>query len=223
MSETNITIFCLVLGETPVNSCVFEVNINKYDSISRLKNVIRDEKKNDFFNIDANKLRLWKVDIPIIEDDKLKILDNKPHTEINIEQELGGEELLSVKKIHHYFHDQPKDEHIHIIIRFPTNNIGKWYIYFEPASQQKIDDHMIKKEYERVEKIAKDIGLDDWLLLIMSKCSSKHKTLLSSKCAICDKKQFYENENICPSQDQSVAGKVYVALKNFSFLVIYVY
>ncbi|GBB99738.1 hypothetical protein RclHR1_03610014 [Rhizophagus clarus] len=177
MSETkNITIFCLVLGEKPVNSVIFEVNVNKYDSISRLKNVIRDEKKNDFFNIDANKLRLWKVDIPITDEDKLKILD-KPHTEINIEQDLGGEELLSVKKIDHYFHNQPQDEHIHIIIKFPTNNIGKWYVFFEPANEQKID---VKKEYEKVEKIAKDIGLDDWLLLIMSNCS----TNLQSKCAM---------------------------------------
>ncbi|PKY38259.1 hypothetical protein RhiirA4_391680 [Rhizophagus irregularis] len=204
MSETNITIFCLVLGEKPINSCVFEVNINKYDSISRLKNVIRDEKKNDFFNIDANKLRLWKVDIPIIEDDKLKIL-NKPHTEINIEQELGGEELSSVKKIHHYFH-KPKDEHIHIIITLPTNNIGKWYVFFEPANQQKIDDSMIKKEYEKVEKIAKDIGLDDWLLLIMSNCSNNtFKTNLPSKCTINDEIQFYDpsRDQIVDSQDKS--------------------
>ncbi|CAB5363122.1 unnamed protein product [Rhizophagus irregularis] len=65
---------------------------------------------------------------------------------------------------------------------------------------------MIKKEYEKVEKIAKDIGLDDWLLLIMSNCSNNtFKTNLPSKCTINDEIQFYDpsRDQIVDSQDKS--------------------
>ncbi|RIA92650.1 hypothetical protein C1645_804498 [Glomus cerebriforme] len=127
MSDTaKIRVFCLVLGETPVASCVFEVCINKIDSVSRLKNTIKNEKKNDFSDIDANKLRLWKVNIPIEKSEKMKILNEVPHSAINIEQEFGGEELFSAKKIQYYFHDQPKDEHIHIIVKLPTITTANW-------------------------------------------------------------------------------------------------
>ncbi|CAG8673991.1 22413_t:CDS:2, partial [Gigaspora margarita] len=69
----------------------------RQESIAKLKEIIYEKKKNNFKNFDANKLNLWKVNIPgNIENTKLKILESRSH---NISdknttiQELGGEKL----------------------------------------------------------------------------------------------------------------------------------
>src|SRR6185437_8863927 len=66
-------------------------------SISKLREVIYEKNKNDFKNFDANKLNLWKVDIPgDAENDKfvkLRTLENRSDNEDTIIQELEGQEL----------------------------------------------------------------------------------------------------------------------------------
>ena len=52
----SITLFCLVKGNTTANA--FEVDIEKDKSISKLKEIIKAKKQNDFAGIDADKLRL---------------------------------------------------------------------------------------------------------------------------------------------------------------------
>jgi hypothetical protein len=57
--------------------------------------------------ISARKLRLWQVDIPNEENEinkKLKILIDTPPHEINIENQLEGEELLTNKDLGEYCH-----------------------------------------------------------------------------------------------------------------------
>ncbi|CAG8836828.1 12979_t:CDS:2, partial [Racocetra persica] len=52
----------------------FPVDIDKGMTVGHLKELIKEKKKNAFANIDANELRLWKVDIPIgIENKNTKI------------------------------------------------------------------------------------------------------------------------------------------------------
>ena len=102
----SITLFCLVKGNTTANA--FEVDIEKDKSISKLKEAIKAKKQNDFAGVDADKLRLWKKEIPDDQDDLLSNLT------LN-----DGDELLATKKISKYFPDSPPEEHIHVIVKLP--------------------------------------------------------------------------------------------------------
>jgi hypothetical protein len=64
----SITLFCLVKGNTTANA--FSVKISRDEPISELKDVIKAKKPNDF----ADKLKLWKVEIPDDRDDLLSNL-----------------------------------------------------------------------------------------------------------------------------------------------------
>jgi hypothetical protein len=50
---------CWVLGDDPQR--VFSVKIAKSETIDALKKAVKEEKKNAFFNLDADSLDLWKV------------------------------------------------------------------------------------------------------------------------------------------------------------------
>ncbi|UZO08772.1 uncharacterized protein OCT59_029023 [Rhizophagus irregularis] len=71
-----------------------------------------------FANIDAKDLILWQVSISDEDVERMKILNTKPPSDINIE-ELGGKVMSSRKEIKFYFSEDPVDEHIHIIIVRP--------------------------------------------------------------------------------------------------------
>ena len=65
------------------------------------------------------KLKLWKVDISLEEEnEKLTAVNTKIN--VNIKDELGGVELLPLSKISKHFTSQPADEHIHIIVQRPV-------------------------------------------------------------------------------------------------------
>jgi hypothetical protein len=102
----SITLFCLVKGNTTTSA--FEVDIEKDKSISHLKKVIKAEKAPEFDNFPADKLRLWKKEIPDDQDDLLSNLT------LN-----DGDELLATKKISKYFPDPPPEEYIHVIVEPP--------------------------------------------------------------------------------------------------------
>ena len=110
------TIFCLVHGEPATNAFPIEIDENK--TVGTLKKLIKSEKENDFHDIDANKLRLWSVSIPVNDTSALEelVLENDKNN--------GVQELLPVKKIKNIFPDEPADEHIHIIVERPSR-IGK--------------------------------------------------------------------------------------------------
>src|ERR1044072_3045852 len=102
----SITLFCLVKGNTSENA--FSVKISRDEPISELKEVIKAKKQNDFAGVDADKLRLWKKEIPDDQDDLL----------INLTLN-DGDELLATKKISKYFPDSPPEEHIHVLVSPP--------------------------------------------------------------------------------------------------------
>ena len=102
----SITLLCLVKGNTTAN--VFPVDIEKDQLVGHLKKVIKAEKQNDFAGIDADKLRLWKKEIPDDQDDLLSNLT------LN-----DGDELLATKKISKYFPDSPPEEYIHVLVSPP--------------------------------------------------------------------------------------------------------
>ncbi|RHZ75624.1 hypothetical protein Glove_212g119 [Diversispora epigaea] len=72
-----ITLGCLVKGDDPYDN-YFEVEINRTRTVSVLKELIKDKKKNTFATIDANQLKLWNVNVSLSEpNEKLNVLINR--------------------------------------------------------------------------------------------------------------------------------------------------
>ena len=97
----SITLFCLVKGHTSMNA--FSVKINKDEPISRLKKLIKAEKQNDFAGIDADKLKLWMVEIPADH------IQGQPQLQ-------DSDQLKATKYINDYWTATPKKSHIHVIV-----------------------------------------------------------------------------------------------------------
>ncbi|KAG0326402.1 hypothetical protein BG004_002987, partial [Podila humilis] len=75
MTHMLLTLFCLVDGETTYDA--FSVEIDTSETVDHLKNVIKSKKINHFSHVNADKLSLWRVSIPIPEDyDEIPILLN---------------------------------------------------------------------------------------------------------------------------------------------------
>ena len=122
-------VLCLVLNEDKNVNNRFIVDIDnevwKKKKISHLQRLIKKEKENAFNKFDASDLELWKVSIRTNEvngefDEKLKILMNKPHMNINIKEELDGLRLVAENNIRDYIDENPDDDHILIIVKPPT-------------------------------------------------------------------------------------------------------
>ncbi|CAJ0904422.1 6597_t:CDS:2 [Entrophospora sp. SA101] len=75
----------------------------------RAQKLIKAELSNHFAKIDYNQLRLWKVEIP---DDNYEKLAN-----ITLQD---CDEPLPTRRIGKYFIEEPIEEHIHIIILPPA-------------------------------------------------------------------------------------------------------
>ena len=113
-----ITLSCLVIGENPYEN-VFEVDIDNNKTVNRLKKAIKEEQPQTFTNVDSKDIKLWKVNISLKEpNEKLVVVNTKIN--VNIKEDLGGEELPPLSKISKYFTSQPVDEHIHIIVQRPV-------------------------------------------------------------------------------------------------------
>ena len=102
---STITLSCLVVGENPYENA-FEVDIEKDKSISKLKEAIKEKKQNDFAGVDADKLKLWKVEISGDHVDPLTLHDN--------------DELLAINDIGDYWTEKPLKKHIHVLVEPPV-------------------------------------------------------------------------------------------------------
>ncbi|GET03048.1 CRN-like protein [Rhizophagus clarus] len=100
---STITLSCLVAGENPYNnSSPVDIDTNKVKTVGHLKDAIKEKKQNDFTNVDADKLKLWKVNISFKEsNEKLKLVNTKIN--VNIKEELGGVELLPLSRLANTF------------------------------------------------------------------------------------------------------------------------
>jgi len=104
----SVTLFCILQGASEASEA-FPVDINRSLTVGHLKDAIKAKKPNDFAGIDANKLKLWKVEIPSDYKDLIQgqlVLDD---------------ELLAVDEIQEHW-TAPKSKHIHIIIGIPLGN-----------------------------------------------------------------------------------------------------
>src|SRR2546430_15880202 len=76
---STITLNCLVVGENPYENA-FNIEINLTKAVNELKETIKEKKAPDFNNFAADKLKLWKEDISLLENGKLSAVN----TEINL-------------------------------------------------------------------------------------------------------------------------------------------
>jgi hypothetical protein len=104
----SITLLCLVKGNTTANA--FAVDIDGEKLVKHLKETIKAKKHKTFHGIEADKLKLWKMEIPDDCDDQLRNLTLQ-----------GQPELLATKKISKYFPDLPAEKCIHVIVKLPVS------------------------------------------------------------------------------------------------------
>ncbi|EXX68830.1 Coronin-like protein crn1 [Rhizophagus irregularis] len=108
----SITLFCLVKGNTTTNA--FPIHIDKGQFVGDLKKAIKAEKQNDFAGVDADKLRLWKVEIGGDHlDDPLKNLKLNDNNELSAINEIGD-----------YWTEKPPKKHIHVLVEPPASNVA---------------------------------------------------------------------------------------------------
>ncbi|KAG0351335.1 hypothetical protein BGX24_007882, partial [Mortierella sp. AD032] len=66
MTNNLLTLFCLVDGEATSNA--FSVKVPSSDTVDDLKELIKVKKAIAFSDIDADQLTLWRVSIPVVDD-----------------------------------------------------------------------------------------------------------------------------------------------------------
>ncbi|KAG0259089.1 hypothetical protein BGZ95_004795 [Linnemannia exigua] len=113
ITNNPLTLLCLVDGEA--TSQVFPLTIPSSETVGELRKLIKAENAVDFTDVDAKNLTLWRVSIPIIEDnDELPVLlNNVPDKE---RKKLGPATRLS--KV--FPEDLPEDT-VHVIIQRPPS------------------------------------------------------------------------------------------------------
>ncbi|KAK3844547.1 MAG: hypothetical protein J3R72DRAFT_72127 [Linnemannia gamsii] len=111
MNDTCIRLFCLVDGQPTSNA--FSVSISTAATIDELKDAIKTKKAQEFDDIDADKLTLWRVSIPDDGDECPILVDNVPESE--------REKLRATTKLYKEFDTDLPEETIDILVRRPPS------------------------------------------------------------------------------------------------------
>ncbi|KAG0294132.1 hypothetical protein BGZ96_001754 [Linnemannia gamsii] len=109
MTEDRLNLFCLVDGEPQSN--VFSVKPTPADTVDDLKKLIKTEKTNDFSDVDADKLTLWRVSIPVVPANR--------HKPIVLTEVDSLTELEPTDDVSDVFDEPPPKKTIHIIVQRP--------------------------------------------------------------------------------------------------------
>ncbi|KAG0271769.1 hypothetical protein BGZ96_005631, partial [Linnemannia gamsii] len=107
MTDNRLNFLCLVNGE----STSFPVEIEPTKTIGDLKDAIKAKKTNDFSDVDADKLTLWRVSIPLVP--------KKDRKDISLGDIPSKEELDETDDLSDVFRDKPPKKTIHIIVQRP--------------------------------------------------------------------------------------------------------
>ena len=102
----------LVHGQSLNN--IFKVNIKPNNDVSDLKEAIKNKNRNDFADIDAHKLTLWRVSISSDDDNELKGL------KLENNHDKGIKMMKPLERISLAFSDNPTENHIHVIVQPPV-------------------------------------------------------------------------------------------------------
>ncbi|KAG0028113.1 hypothetical protein BGZ82_008617, partial [Podila clonocystis] len=106
---SNIILFCVVDGDA--HSRAFSVEIDPTKTVDHLKKLIKAEKTNDFSDIDADKLTLWKVSISDDGDDDERL--------ILFDRVSEKKKLKTTTKLSKVFDAELPEDTIHILVRRP--------------------------------------------------------------------------------------------------------
>jgi len=111
-----LTLFCVVHGDLPSNA--FSVKISGSETVDELRNMIKAKKLVDFKDLDADRLRLWRVLLPMGL--------GTQHCAITLDAHSwpqGGiqpEELLPTARLHALYPEGAPEGVIHIIVQRPA-------------------------------------------------------------------------------------------------------
>lgn len=104
-----ITLVCIEKEEGLKTA--FKVSVDKNESICDLKEAIWEKIKNSY-DIDAKNIRLWKVQVPFSDKEKLIRIS---YEGLTVESEAQGTEIFNATdEIGHHF-DEPLAKHVHVI------------------------------------------------------------------------------------------------------------
>ncbi|KAF9966461.1 hypothetical protein BGZ70_002250, partial [Mortierella alpina] len=108
--ENPLAMFCLVEGEAP--SHAFRVSISSTATVSDLKDLIKAKKPNEFSDVDADKLTLWRVFMSPtnVNDDEVPV---------SLGTLTEKEKLRPISRLSKVFTERPPEEAIHIIVQRP--------------------------------------------------------------------------------------------------------
>jgi hypothetical protein len=109
MTEDRLNLFCLVDGEPQSN--VFSVKPSPADTVDDLKKLIKTEKTNQFSDVDADQLTLWRVSISVVPANK--------HKPIVLNEVESPTELEPTDDVSDVFDEPPPKKTIHIIVQRP--------------------------------------------------------------------------------------------------------
>ncbi|KAI8594823.1 hypothetical protein EDD21DRAFT_359591 [Dissophora ornata] len=109
MASSHLNLFCVVDGESTSNA--FPVEMESTKTIGDLKKLIKAEKTNDFQDVDADKLTLWRVSHPVITANK--------HQPVLLSEIDSPTELDPTDDIVDVFAEAPPKKTIHIIVQRP--------------------------------------------------------------------------------------------------------
>jgi Crinkler effector protein N-terminal domain len=110
MSDTLLELNCLIHGDGSLD--IFLVKILASETVSILRDVIKDKNQQTFRQVDANNLQLFKVSIPIDSELDGTLAKFKPHNPDN-----NVHELSPVDDLSQIFSDHPVRKHLHIIVQ----------------------------------------------------------------------------------------------------------
>ncbi|KAG9070446.1 hypothetical protein KI688_007982 [Linnemannia hyalina] len=112
----DLTLFCLIDGQSIFNA--FSVEINPRKTIDGLKKFIRNEKTPRFDDVAADELTLWRVSIPDADDDDDDDGENLPILPDNIPNK-DRKKLKATRELSDVFREEPAKRTIHIIVQRP--------------------------------------------------------------------------------------------------------
>ena len=99
----SIILLCLVKRNTLTNA--FPVDINKDQLVGHFNEAIKTKKHKTFHGVEADELKLWKVEISGDHDDQLGNLSFQ-----------DSDELLAINDIGDYWTEKPLKKHIHVLV-----------------------------------------------------------------------------------------------------------
>jgi len=116
MTDNHLRLFCLVDGE----STSFSVHVDPSETVDDLKVAIKDKNPETFNGVDAKDLTLWRVSIPVDDDDNDDIpipLDSVPEKK----------RLKATTRLSKVFDTELPEDTIHIIVQRPPRGNASFF------------------------------------------------------------------------------------------------